>query len=149
MKLRYQLDVGKECLDVIRGDEGSESFFLLQRHHEPITCAAWTPDGQYFVLGTYDLEKPLSIWARHASSTDISPMHIFKEPGLNRVQDCAVAAVTPTTSYDIDPINDRTSSTTPVRLVALCVDKKIHVYDYHSRNKLQQIELSQVSPTAV
>ncbi|KAL9048504.1 MAG: hypothetical protein Q9162_007699 [Coniocarpon cinnabarinum] len=114
---------------------------VLKYHDDPVTCAAWAPDGQSFVIGAHDHSKPLSIWGFRSSYPDPSPLHTFEKPSLNRVQDCVVSAVTPPRSFEIDATTDSLDSQHAVRLAALCVDCTIHVYDYHRRQKLRQIDV--------
>ena len=114
----------------------------IKAFESPVTAAAWAPDGQSFAIGTLDIKKPLSIWPADLPS-DPQPLHIF-EGGCSRVQDCAVAARRP---FAFDPMasdlasHDSTSQPL-VRMVAACVDRSVHVYDYYRREKLSQLSMS-------
>lgn len=99
-----------------------------------MTTASWTHDGSMFATGSHDVDRPLCLWSRDARSS--SPTHTFTD--LKRVQDCAISAPTAYGPYGHD---DMDSPTRPARLVAVCVDKSVHVFDIARREKLAKFDL--------
>lgn len=82
---------------------------------QPVTTAAWPPDGQTFVIGSLDIDAHLCVW-------DINGRHVYTWPGGYRVQDCAI---TPDGQ----------------RLITISTDKRIHVYNYRTREEEYNFEL--------
>lgn len=56
---------------------------------EPVTSAAWLPNGESFVTATLDSEAPLSLWdVRNGEH----PIHTWKDTSMRyRFQDCAIS----------------------------------------------------------
>ena len=117
---------------------------VLKLHKKDVTCAAWAPDGSSFVLGSHDLDRPLSIWSASSSSGDSGALHVFDKSSCSRVQDCAVAALTPRVSYEVDSLVDTDAQSAPIRLVAMCVDGTVHVFDYNRRERLYTRETKHI-----
>lgn len=116
----------------------------LKYHDEPVTTAAWAPDGKTFVTGSLDVQKPLTIWPADLGP-DMKPLHNF-EGILLRVQDCAIRTVAPTFASAAAAQNNAsgTEATLPVRMVVVTAganEKFIHVFDYTQRVRLAQISM--------
>ena len=90
-----------------------------------------------------DRNRPLSIWRVDSSSPDPSPLHTF-EKSCDRVQDCAVAAIRPSSAFDDDLPSSNEGSASPIRLVAMCLDQTVNIFDYSSHEKLQQVSIGHV-----
>ena len=88
----------------------------------PVTTAAWAPDGQTFVMGSLDIQAHLCVW-------DTNGRHVYTWPGGYRVQDCAI-------------------SPDGQRLITISTDKRIHVYNYRTREEEYNFEL-QVALTCI
>ena len=88
---------------------------VLQAFVEPVTTAAWLPDGQSFVIGSLDKKTALSLW-----SVTGDRLHTWDAP--YRTQDLAVA---PDGS----------------RLVTLSVERQIFMYDLASRAQEYSLRL--------
>lgn len=118
---------------------------VMKKHIEPVTTAAWAPDGQTFVTGSLGLVSPLCIWSLEPLSETI-PLYDFGN-SCSRVQDCAIAAAKRESSSLALPedLSSSSSSSTDagqqIRLVAICTDHSIHVYDYLRREKLSHISM--------
>lgn len=111
----------------------------MKKQTEPVTSAAWAPDGQTFFTGSLSLTSPLCIWPLQASG-DAMPLFDFGD-SCSRVQDCAIASIkrSPSSLFVEETMMDDASA--PVRLVAICSDQSIHVYDYLRREKLSYISM--------
>lgn len=105
---------------------------ILKKHSEPVTTAAWAPDGQTFVTGSLGMTSTMCIWPYQPSSESV-PLYDFGE-SCTRVQDCAIGAIKHRSSSIALPEDEEPSG--PVRLVAICTDHTIHIYDYRRREKL-------------
>lgn len=105
----------------------------LSYHQECVTTAAWTHDSTAFATGSHDAELPLCLWARDGSPGE-EPI-VFKP--CSRVQDCAITSPH-SSSFGF---NDTDASNGPARLVAVGVDKAVHVFDLARRDKLARFEL--------
>lgn len=88
------------------------------------------------MTGTLDVKDSLAIWSADVGP-DSTPLYTFD--GCSRVQDCAIATVSPPPSSIMAA--DSHAETRPVRLVVACIDKTIHIYDYTHRLKLSEITL--------
>lgn len=80
----------------------------------PVTSAVWCPDGDTFVVGSHDTGKALQIYSVEQSL----PMGSFstKDEGL-RVNDCSISG-------------------DGSRLAVVTNDKRVLVYDFHTRQRL-------------
>lgn len=86
----------------------------INHHSQPVTSAAWAPDGESFVTGSLDNQSQLCHWS-------VKGQAIFTWPGSYRVRDCAI-------------------SPDGQRLVAISADKRLFVYDFVTR--VEQYSLS-------
>lgn len=95
-----------------------------------------------------DIKAPLLMWPANATS-DTDVLHTFKASSDGkqefRVQDCSIAAVGPASSSlaaapDQQQFENADESR-PIRLVAVCVNKMIHIFDYRAKVKLNEIRL--------
>ncbi|KAL9083883.1 MAG: hypothetical protein Q9165_008353 [Trypethelium subeluteriae] len=84
---------------------------------EPVSTAVWTPNGQNFVLGSFDTATPISIW-------NLKGERIYKWEEENRSSKIRV--------------HDLAISPDGSRLFAIGPDGPIFVYDFWSRNQLAQ-----------
>ncbi len=87
----------------------------IEHHAEPVTTAAWAPDGQTFVTGSMDIQAQLCAW-------DLNGRHMYTWPGGYRVYDCAI-------------------SPDGHRLITITTEKRIHVYNYRTREEEYNFEL--------
>lgn len=87
----------------------------IEAFAEPVTTATWSPDGRTFVVGSLDNQAHLCAW-------DINGRHVYTWPGGYRVQDCAI-------------------SPDGQRLITISTDKRIHVYNYRTREEEYNFEL--------
>ena len=115
----------------------------LGHYTQPITSAAWAPDGQSFVIGSHDIKKPLTIWPTEIRRQS-PPLFVF-EDNCSRVQDCAIAVISkhayasPEAARATEMLTASAGSLW--RLVAAGVDKKIHIFDYVARKKVITITM--------
>lgn len=115
---------------------------ILKHHMEPVSTAAWAPDGKSFVTGSLDLQRPLCVWPSESASSNSSPLHTFDN--CSRVEGCAIATLRPESPSALLAEDDGSNSSetnNSVRLVAFCTDKTVHVFDYARREKLRHIVL--------
>lgn len=148
----------KEHTAQIWDTETGSCLRTIKVHNEPVTTAVWSPDGQSFVTGSLDHRHPLVVWSVNTIS-DKDYLHIFGLPNPTsvansqtkfstnqdfRVQSCSIATLSPSSaSLEAFP-NDQSSSdlaNRPVRLAAVCTNKSIHIFDYHTRQKLNLIQI--------
>lgn len=151
--------LSKEHCAQIWDTETGTCLRTINKHNEPVTTAAWSPDGQTFVTGSLDRKHPLVMWSVNATSDD-DHLHIFGLPAnpstttnnpsttsttqVFRVQDCSIATLGPS-STSLAAAPDQQSTTDlanrPIRLAAVCARKTIHIFDYRTRQKLNQIQV--------
>jgi len=112
---------------------------IIKKHTEPVTTAAWAPDGQSFVTGSLDLISSLCVWSLEHRD-DFMPLYDFGT-SCARVQDCGIAAVKRQSSALAIPEDSLTDFAGQVRLVVVCTDHSVHVYDYLRREKLSYIPM--------
>lgn len=79
----------------------------IEQHSEPVTAAAWAPDGESFVTASLDSKAQLCHWGMRSHR----PLYVWT--GGFRVQDCAI---TPDGS----------------RLIAADEIGKLHVYNFET-----------------
>jgi WD40 repeat protein len=99
-----------------KSKQSGRCIFTIDYHHEPVTSAAWAPDGQTFVTGSLDSQSQLCLW-------DLRGRELYKWPGSYRVRDCAVSA------------DGR-------RLIAISTDNKIYVYNFITREEEYSMSLN-------
>lgn len=68
-------------------------------------------------------------------------MHAYTEDQCFRVQDCAIGAFLPPSSTLAASTPTTTPSTPPLRLVVICTDNSVHIFDHARREKLSYIRL--------
>ncbi|KAK5011878.1 hypothetical protein LTR39_004424, partial [Cryomyces antarcticus] len=90
--------------------------FELNQFTYSVTSAAWAPDGRTFVVGSQDVNNPLTLW-----TLDGSQVHLWKEPSL-RIHDCAI-------------------SPDGQRLVAILNDDRIVIWDFPNRTKITEYQM--------
>jgi len=115
----------------------------MKQHGEPVTTAAWATDGQTFVTGSLDLKAPLCIWSLEVPTPNHSPIYNFRD-NCSRVQDCAFSTITspfmqPDSTYAQNSSMNPTPTTVLTRLIAVCTDRTIDIFDYARREKLSHI----------
>ena len=88
---------------------------VLQPFNEPITTAAWTPDGTSFVTGSLDKKGSLNLWSAAGQK-------LYTWPAAYRTQDVAI-------------------SPDGRRLVAVSAERAIVVYDLASRAQEYSLRL--------
>lgn len=81
-----------------------QNLLTIDAHHVIVTCCAWTPDGESFITGSDD--KDLALWSLQGQS-----VHKWSGPRMFDL------AVTPDGK----------------RLVAVCAEKMVHVYNLETR----------------
>ncbi|KAI9676439.1 MAG: hypothetical protein M1817_000596 [Caeruleum heppii] len=87
----------------------------IDHFKEPVTTCSWAPDGKCFVTGSLDKQLALCVW-----NLDGERIHCWS--GEHRIQDCCI---TP---------DGR-------RLVAISTERRIYVYDFHTRDEEYSITL--------
>lgn len=95
--------------------ESGQCLLTIDHHHEPVTCAAWAPDGESFVTGSLDRQHQLCHWSLRGQA-------LYTWSGEYRVQDCAI-------------------SPDGQRLVTISTDKRISVYNFHTREEEYSVHL--------
>lgn len=107
----------------------------------PVTCAAWLPDSQSFVVGTQGSRRPLGLYSlrpnANTSSTSITKnneIYSFREPPwdptLKETTNCASFRIT-----------DCAINPSGTRLVATTIDCRILMYDLRSRFKVAEWQM--------
>lgn len=94
----------------------------IDHHTQPVTSAAWAPDGQSFVTGSLDSQSQLCHWT-------IGGQALYSWPGSDRIRDCAI-------------------SPDGRRLITISVEKKIVVYNFMTREEEYTI-LLKLDPTCI
>ncbi|KAL6235538.1 hypothetical protein BDW75DRAFT_136706 [Aspergillus navahoensis] len=89
--------------------ETGRCLLTINKHQEPVTAAVWAPDGESFVTASLDVNSQLCHWNMRGES-------LFIWHGGFRVYDCAI---TP---------DGR-------RLIAVDVERKIRVYNFHTHEE--------------
>jgi len=153
-----EVGLSKEHCAQIWDTETGSCLRTINKHNEPVTTAAWSPDGRTFVTGSLDRKHPLVMWSVTATSDD-DHLHIFglsnlldnypagslpaSTPQDFRVQDCSIAALSPS-STSLAAAPDQQSTTDlanrHIRLAAVCARKALHIFDYRTRQKLARIQ---------
>ncbi|KAI1926513.1 hypothetical protein LOZ64_000279 [Ophidiomyces ophidiicola] len=87
----------------------------INHHHEPVTSAAWAPDGETFVTCSLDQQSQLCLW-------DTQGTALYTWPGSSRIRDCAI-------------------SPDGKRLIAISIERRIHVYNFQTREEEYSILL--------
>lgn len=95
--------------------QSEQCILTIDHHGEPVTTAAWAPDGQSFVTGSLDMQTQLCLWnlngdQKYSWATDY------------RILDCAI-------------------SPDGQRLVTISSEKQIFVYNFITREQLYCIVL--------
>lgn len=114
---------------------------ILQHHNEPVTGAAWSPDGSIFATGSLDRRRPLAIWSSDATPSP-QPLHAYTEDQCARVQDVAIAALQPSSFTHLPTPDGGSLVASPLRLVVICTDYTIHVFDHLRREKLFNLKMT-------
>ena len=112
--LPFSFFTGNGNTDLQRLQSG-KSLTVIQNFAEPVTTAAWTPDGQHFVTGSLDKKAALTLWSAAGAKA-----HAWAAP--YRVQDLAV-------------------SPDGARLVTVSVERQIFVYDLAARTEEYSLRL--------
>lgn len=81
----------------------------INHFQEPVTSAAWAPDGETFVTCSLDIQSQLCLWNVRGDA-------LYTWPGTSRIRDCAI-------------------SPDGKRLIAISADKRIHVYNFQTREE--------------
>ncbi|KAL4773461.1 WD40-repeat-containing domain protein [Aspergillus nidulans var. acristatus] len=89
--------------------ETGRCLLTINKHQEPVTAAVWAPDGESFVTASLDVNSQLCHWNMRGES-------LYMWHGGFRVYDCAI---TP---------DGR-------RLIAVDVERKIRVYNFHTHEE--------------
>ena len=89
---------------------------VLQNFTEPVTTAAWTPDGQAFATGSLDKKCSLNLWNLSGEK-----LHTWSSANY-RIQDLAI-------------------SPDGQRLVTISVEKQIFVYNLATRDEEYSLRL--------
>lgn len=89
----------------------------IDHFEHPVTTAAWSPDGQSFVIGSQDSKRPLGLY----QLSDQSQIHQWIGDGSSniRVNDCSISA-------------------DGSRLAAVTMDNRVLVYDFQTRSKVAE-----------
>ena len=87
----------------------------IDHHVEPVTTAAWAPDGETFVTGSLDKQSQLCQW-------NLSGRNLYTWSTDWRVQDCAI-------------------SPDGQRLVTMTSEKQIFVYNFVTRQEEYSLRL--------
>jgi WD40 repeat protein len=125
--------------------ENATRIAVLSMFMEPVSSAAWAPDGKTFVTSSMDDQLPLVSWP--ADATSIKDMiHIFEGsyegPIDFRCQDCALAGVSPpSNSVFAAPDQPIDRNNQPIRLVAISNSTFIHIFDYRTHTQLNVINM--------
>ncbi|KAF3927668.1 Beta-TrCP [Orbilia brochopaga] len=90
---------------------------VLEKQTEPVTCCSWAPDGKAFATGSVD--KSIVLWNLNGED-----LHTWQGSRI----------------YDIVITPDGT------RLISICTEQKIHVYDLTSPKKDEFFQLSMKAP---
>jgi len=114
---------------------------ILQHHNEPVTSAAWSPDGSTFATGSLDRRRPLALWSSDAAPSP-QPLHAYAEDQCARVQDVAIAALQPSSLTHLATADGSSPTAAPLRLVVICTDYTIHVFDHLRREKLFNLKMT-------
>ncbi|WEW56210.1 hypothetical protein PRK78_001647 [Emydomyces testavorans] len=89
--------------------EAGRCILTIDHHHEPVTSAAWAPDGETFVTCSLDNQSQLCLWNVHGDA-------LYTWPGSSRIRDCSI-------------------SPDGKRLIAISIEKRIHVYNFQTRKE--------------
>lgn len=79
----------------------------IEQHTEPVTSCSWSPDGLSFVTGSLDRQMQMCLW-------DLKGHRLHAWSGNYRARHCCI---TPNGRW----------------LVAISMDRRIHVYDFRTR----------------
>lgn len=91
--------------------ESGSCLSTMKKHEEPVTACAWLPDGKWFISGSQD--KNTYLW-------NLDGTTIHKWPGA-RIADLAI-------------------NKEGTRMVAICHDNKIHIYDLITKKEEATME---------
>ncbi|KAK7716561.1 hypothetical protein SLS57_006589 [Botryosphaeria dothidea] len=97
----------------------------------PVTSAAWAPNGETFVTGSQDTNAGLCIWTK-----DGERIHTWREDGSERERGYALRVH----DVGITPDGER---------LVVVLEHHIMVYDYITREKLYEYEMSDVKLTSL
>ncbi|KAI9758446.1 MAG: low affinity potassium transporter [Chaenotheca gracillima] len=89
---------------------------VIDQHTEPVTACSWAPDGLSFVTGSLDRPTQLYIW-------NLNGVQLHSWSGQFRVLDCSI---TPDGQ----------------RLVVISAERRVFVYDYHTRQEEYSLTLN-------
>lgn len=109
---------------VLTKEQTGHCLLTIEIFTYPVTCAAWAPNGESFVLGSQDPDHPLCLY-----STNGEKLYSWTGTSTFRVNDLAI-------------------SPDGQRLVVL-LEQRIFVYDFVSREKICEYALEDVKLTSI
>lgn len=89
----------------------------IDHFEHPVTTAAWSPDGQSFVIGSQDSKQPLGLY----QLSDQSQVHNWLGDTSSNTR-----------------VNDISISADGTRLAAVTVDNRVLVFDFQTRLKIAE-----------
>jgi len=95
-----------------------------------------------------DAKHPLVMWPADAIS-DADAIHTFGLGEEMRVQDCSIAALSPSFSSSTSTPSSSSSEPPLLRIAALCTHRTIHIWDYTTRSKLNIINMGDQDMTSL
>lgn len=101
--------------DLLIAFKTGHCLLTIDRHTEPVTTAAWAPDGETFVTGSLGKQSPLCLWYLNGRSA-------YSWQTDYRIQDCAI-------------------SPDGQRLVTISNDSQIFVYNFVTKEEKYSILL--------
>ena len=88
---------------------------MVDLFDKPVTSAAWTPDGKFFVTGSLNNRFQLSLW-------NLAGEKVYSWPIKERIQDIAL-------------------SPNGQRLVIISSEKQLFVYNFQTREEVHHFDL--------
>ena len=95
--------------------QSGRCILTIEHHGQPVTTAAWAPDGQTFVTGSLDMQTQLCLWSMNGDQ-------VYNWATSYRIFYCSI-------------------SPDGQRLVSISSDKQIFVYNFINREQLYCIVL--------
>lgn len=118
----------RDSLPWLTVEKSGRCILTLDRHAEPVTTAAWAPNGDTFVTGSFDKQAQLCLWS-------LNGQNLYTWSGEYRVQDCAIS-----------PDGKRLVTISPEReIVVYNFDNKEEEYCLRLKTKLTCVNISRDS----
>ncbi|EAS30970.3 WD repeat protein [Coccidioides immitis RS] len=109
------ISCSQDCKARLWDVETGRCLLTIDHHREPVTSAAWAPDSESFVTCSLDNKSQLCLWSVHGD-----PLYTWA--GSSRIRDCAI-------------------SPDGRRLIAISTDRRIHVYNFPTREEEYSMRL--------